>query len=37
VRRRAIALAEVPGQAIRQSAEVLGLAAGSVRHRTFVL
>lgn len=36
-RRRAIAVAELPGQAIRQAAEVLGLAAGSVRHRTFLL
>jgi glycosyltransferase involved in cell wall biosynthesis len=31
------ALAEVPGQAVRQTAEVIGLAAGSVRHRTLVL
>jgi glycosyltransferase involved in cell wall biosynthesis len=36
-RRRALALAELPGQAVRQSAEVLGLLAGSVRHRTIVL
>jgi glycosyltransferase involved in cell wall biosynthesis len=36
-RARAIALAEMPGQAIRQVAEVLGLAVGSARHRTFVL
>lgn len=35
--RRAIALAELPGQAVRQSAEVLGLVAGSIRHRTIVL
>ena len=36
-RRRAIALAEMPGQAVRQAAEVVGLAAGSLRHRTFLL
>ena len=36
-RRRAIALAEMPGQVARQAAEVLGLAAGSLRHRTFLL
>ena len=36
-RARAIAAAEMPGQAVRQVAEVVGLAAGSVRHRTFVL
>ena len=36
-RRRAIAVAEIPGLAVRQIAEVLGLAAGSVRHRTFLL
>jgi GT2 family glycosyltransferase len=34
---RAIAAAELPGQAVRQVAEVLGLAAGSVRHRTLLL
>ena len=34
---RAIALAEAPGQLARQGAEVIGLAAGSVRHRTLVL
>jgi hypothetical protein len=34
---RAIAAAEIPGQAVRQVAEVAGLAAGSVRHRTLVL
>jgi GT2 family glycosyltransferase len=36
-RARAIAAAEMPGQAVRQVAEVAGLAAGSLRHRTFVL
>ena len=36
-RSRALALAEAPGQAVRQVAEVAGLAAGSVRHRTLVL
>ena len=36
-RRRAIALADMPGQAVRQAAEVVGLAAGSLRHRTFLL
>ncbi len=36
-RARAVAVAELPGQAVRQFAEVLGLAAGSVRHRTLVL
>ncbi|HEX8067719.1 MAG TPA: glycosyltransferase [Thermoleophilaceae bacterium] len=34
---RAIALAELPGAATRQAAEVLGLAAGSLRHRTLLL
>jgi glycosyltransferase involved in cell wall biosynthesis len=34
---RGLALLELPGQAIRQLAEVAGLAAGSVRHRTVVL
>jgi hypothetical protein len=36
-RARAIAAVEMPGQAVRQVAEVLGMAAGSVRHRTFLL
>jgi glycosyltransferase involved in cell wall biosynthesis len=36
-RSRAITAAEIPGQAVRQVAEVAGLAAGSVRHRTLVL
>jgi GT2 family glycosyltransferase len=36
-RARVIAAAELPGQAVRQVAEVVGLAAGSVRHRTFLL
>jgi len=36
-RARALALAELPGQATRQLAEVLGMAAGSVRHRTLLL
>jgi glycosyltransferase involved in cell wall biosynthesis len=36
-RARALAGAEIPGQAVRQLAEVLGLAAGSVRYRTLVL
>lgn len=31
------AVLDVPGQFVRQFAEVLGLAAGSVRHRTLVL
>ena len=35
--RRAIAAAELPGQAVRQVAEVLGMAAGGVRHRTLIL
>jgi GT2 family glycosyltransferase len=34
---RAIAAAELPGQAVRQVAEVVGMAAGAVRHRTLVL
>jgi GT2 family glycosyltransferase len=34
---RALATAEMPGQAVRQLAEVLGLVAGSVRHRTVLL
>jgi glycosyltransferase involved in cell wall biosynthesis len=33
----AVALPELPGQAVRQIAEVVGLAAGSVRHRTLLL
>ena len=36
-RARLVATAEIPGQAIRQAAEVLGLAAASARHRTFIL
>jgi glycosyltransferase involved in cell wall biosynthesis len=36
-RRRALALAELPGQLTRQAAEVAGMAAGSARYRTFVL
>jgi len=36
-RARAVALAELPGQAVRQTAEVAGLAAGSMRHRTLLL
>ena len=36
-RARLTAAAEMPGQAVRQVAEVVGLAAGSVRHRTLVL
>jgi glycosyltransferase involved in cell wall biosynthesis len=31
------ALVELPGQTLRQFAEVLGMAAGSIRHRTFLL
>ena len=34
---RAEALVELPGQAVRQCAEVIGLAAGSLRHRTLLL
>ena len=34
---RAIATVEMPGQAVRQMAEVLGMAAGAVRHRTLIL
>jgi hypothetical protein len=37
VRARTTAAVEMPGQMVRQVAEVLGMAAGSVRHRTFVL
>lgn len=36
-KQRAVAVAELPGQAVRQFAEVAGLAAGSVRHRTLLL
>jgi GT2 family glycosyltransferase len=36
-RARLTATAEIPGQAVRQVAEVLGLVFGSVRHRTLVL
>jgi hypothetical protein len=36
-RQRAIAAAELPGQFVRQAAEVAGMAAGSVEHRTLVL
>jgi GT2 family glycosyltransferase len=32
-----VALAELPGQLVRQIAEIVGLAAGSVRHRTLLL
>lgn len=37
VRARAVAALELPGQATRQAAEVIGLAAGSLRHRTLLL
>ena len=36
-RARTVAAAELPGQAVRQAAEVVGLAAGGVRHRTPIL
>ena len=36
-RARVVAAVELPGQAVRQAAEVAGLAAGSARHRTLVL
>lgn len=36
-RRRAVAAAEMPGQFVRQVAEVAGMAAGAVRHRTVIL
>jgi hypothetical protein len=36
-RNRATALAELPGQSVRQLAAVAGMATGSVRHRTLVL
>lgn len=36
-RARAVSAVELPGQAVRQAAEVLGMAVGSVRHRTALL
>jgi glycosyltransferase involved in cell wall biosynthesis len=36
-RGRALAVVELPGQAVRQAAEVVGLAAGGLRHRTPIL
>jgi glycosyltransferase involved in cell wall biosynthesis len=36
-RDRVVAAAELPGQAVRQVAEVAGMVAGAVRHRTVVL
>jgi glycosyltransferase involved in cell wall biosynthesis len=36
-RARAVSAVELPGQAVRQAAEIIGLAAGSVRHRSLVL
>lgn len=36
-RARALAVLELPGQAVRQAAEVAGMATGSVRHRTLLL
>jgi len=36
-RGRLVAAAELPGQFVRQSGEILGLATGSLRHRTLVL
>jgi GT2 family glycosyltransferase len=33
----AVAAAEVPGRAVNELAEVIAMAAGSVRHRTFLL
>lgn len=36
-RARVVAIIEIPGQFVRQLAEVLGMAAGSVRHRTLLL
>ena len=36
-RRRAVAAAEMPGQFVRQVAEVAGMVAGGIRHRTLVL
>ena len=35
--RHVIAALEIPGQAVRQVAEVVGMAAGGVRHRTVIL
>ena len=35
--RRVIAAAELPGHAVRQTAEVIGMAAGAIRHRTLIL
>jgi glycosyltransferase involved in cell wall biosynthesis len=37
LRSRAMALADLPGATVRQGAEVAGLAAGSLRHRTWLL
>ena len=37
LRARAIAALELPGQAVRQAAEVLGMAAGSIRYGTALL
>ena len=37
LRGRVTAVVELPGQAVRQLAEVAGMAAGSVRHRTILL
>jgi GT2 family glycosyltransferase len=34
---RALAALELPGQAVRQAAEVVGMVAGAVRHRTVIL
>lgn len=36
-RQRATALLEIPGQAVRQLAETVGMAIGSARHRTALL
>jgi glycosyltransferase involved in cell wall biosynthesis len=36
-KQRVVAVAEMPGQAVRMAAEVAGMAVGSVRHRTFLL
>jgi glycosyltransferase involved in cell wall biosynthesis len=36
-RRRAVAALELPGQAVRQLAEVGGMVAGSITHRTLIL
>lgn len=36
-RRMAVAAAELPGQAVRQLAEVAGMAAGALEHRTPIL